>query len=213
LGGIKETLRGLWRYNDGDKLTPTTNSGGQTALPGIFPPAPPAIHPFMRTLLAIPAAVVLFAGTALAQAKPNFAGKWTIVRDTAAVQLQGVSPGGAEWGGLASEATITQDEKTLTIKRPSPTMGEFTSVFNLDGTETYSTVSVNNQSIALTMKTRWEGKKLITSTWAGIGNGQSIEFILNLHIDDKGNLVTEHVIPAMGAQMPGGTLITKYKKN
>jgi hypothetical protein len=157
------------------------------------------------------AALVLFAGTALAQAKPNFSGKWTILPDTAAVQLQGISAGGAEMGGLASEATIVQDDKTITITRPTPTMGEFKSVFNLDGTETYSSVNVQGQQIPLTMKTRWEDKKLITSTWANVG--QQIEIILNLWFDDKGNLVTEHVLPAMGAQMTGGTLITKYKKN
>jgi hypothetical protein len=157
------------------------------------------------------AALVLFAGTALAQAKPNFSGKWTLLPDTAAVQLQGISAGGGEMGGLSSEATIVQDDKTITITRMTPTMGEFKSVFNLDGTETYSTVNVQGQQIPLTMKTRWEDKKLITSTWANVG--QQIEIILNFSFDEKGNLVTEHVLPAMSAQMTGGTLITKYKKN
>ncbi len=164
-----------------------------------------------RTSLLTSAALVLFAGTALAQAKPNFSGKWTLIPDTATVQLQGISPGGGEMGGLASEATITQDDKTITITRATPTMGEFKSIFNLDGTETYSSVSVQGQQIPLTMKTRWEEKKLITSTWANVG--QQIEIILNFSFDDKGNLVTEHVLPAMGAGMSGGTLITKYKKN
>lgn len=163
-----------------------------------------------RTLLAIPAAAVLLASSALAQAKPNFSGKWTILPDTAAIPA-GISPGGAEMGGLASEATITQDEKTLTIKRATPNMGEFTSIFNLDGSETYSSVNVGGQQIPLTMKTRWDGKKLITSTWANVG--QQIEIILNFWLDDKGNLVTEHIMPAMGGQMAGGTLMSKYKKN
>jgi hypothetical protein len=165
-----------------------------------------------RTLLAS-AAAVLFAGTALAQAKPNFSGKWTILPDSGAVQQQGISPGGGEMGGLGSEATITQDEKTLTVKRMTPNMGELTSVFNLDGSETYSTVNVQGNQIPLTLKTRWDNGKLITSTWANIGGGQQIEIILNFSIDAKGNLVTEHVLPAMGNGMNGGTLITKYKKN
>jgi hypothetical protein len=162
-----------------------------------------------RTLLASAAAMV-FAGTAMAQAKPNFSGKWTIINDSAQVSLQGISPGGGEMGGLATEATITQDEKTLKVTRMTPTMGEFTSVFNLDGTETYATVTVQGNAIPLTMKTRWDGKKLVTSTWANVG--QPIEIILNFSLDDKGNLVTEHVLPAMGGGMDGGTLITKYKK-
>jgi hypothetical protein len=164
-----------------------------------------------RISLLTSAAVVLFAGTALAQAKPNFSGKWTILPDSAPVQLQGISPGGAEMGGLASEATIVQDDKTITITRATPNMGEFKSIFNLDGTETYSSVNVGGQAIPLTMKTRWEDKKLITSTWANVG--QQIEIILNFSLDAKGNLVTEHVMPAMGAAMSGGTLISKYKKN
>ena len=165
----------------------------------------------MKRTLHASAAAVLFAGTAFAQAKPNFSGKWTLMPDTATVQLQGISPGGAEMGGLAGEATITQDDKTLTVKRMTPNMGEMTSIFNLDGTETYSTVNVQGQAIPLTMKTRWEGSKLITSTWANVG--QQIEIILNFSMDDKGHLVTEHVMPAMGGGMTGGTLISKYKKN
>jgi hypothetical protein len=163
-----------------------------------------------RTFFASASAVLFIGSTALAQAKPNFSGKWTILNDTASVQLQGVSPGGGEMGGLGSEATIVQDDKTLKVTRMTPNMGELTSIFNLDGTETYSSVNVGGQSIPLTMKTRWEDKKLITSTWANVG--QQIELILNFSFDDKGNLVTEHVIPAMGNGMTGGTLITKYKK-
>lgn len=165
-----------------------------------------------RTSLLASAALVLFSGTALAQARPNFSGKWIMLPDSASVQLQGISAGGGEMGGLGNEATIVQDEKTITITRATPNMGEFKSIMNLDGTETYSTVNVNGQQIPLTMKTRWENGKLITSTWAGVGGAQAIEIILNFSLDAKGNLVTEHVLPAMGAQMPGGTLLTKYKR-
>jgi hypothetical protein len=165
----------------------------------------------MRISLLSAATIVLVSGSALAQAKPNFTGKWTLLPDSAAVQLQGISPGGGEMGGLSDVATITQDDKTLTIKRATPNMGEFTSVFNLDGTETYANVNVQGQAIPLTMKARWDGNKLITSTWANVG--QTIEIILNFSLDDKGNLVTEHIMPAMGGGMNGGTLVSKYKKN
>ena len=166
-----------------------------------------------RTLLASAAALVFAGSAALAQAKPNFAGKWTILPDSASVQLQGMSPGGGEAGGLGSEATITQDEKTMTVKRMTPTMGELVSVFNLDGTETYASVNVQGNQIPLTMKTRWDGKKLVTSTWVNVGNGQSLEIILNFSLDDKGNLVTEHTVPSFGNGMPSGTIVSKYKKN
>ena len=164
-----------------------------------------------RTLLASAVALAFVASNAFAQAKPNFSGKWTLLPDSAAVQLQGISPGGAEMGGLSGEATIVQDDKTVKVTRQTPNMGEMVSIFNLDGTETYSNVNVGGQQIPLTMKTRWDGSKLITSTWANVG--QQIEIILNFSLDAKGNLVTEHILPAMGAAMSGGTLISKYKKN
>jgi hypothetical protein len=162
-----------------------------------------------RTSLLTSAAVVLFAGSALAQAKPNFSGKWTIIPDTAQVQLQGVSPGGGEMGGLSDAATIEQNDKTITLTRSTPNMGEFKSIFNLDGTETFASINVQGQAIPLTMKARWEGNKLITSTWANVG--QMIEIVLNFTLDAKGNLVTEHVVPSMG-NGGGGTMVTKYKK-
>jgi hypothetical protein len=164
-----------------------------------------------RASLFASAAMVLFASTALAQAKPNFSGKWTLVPDSSSVVLQGMTPGGGEFGGLSGEATIAQDDKTITITRPTPNMGEFKSVFNLDGTETYASVNVGGQQIPLTMKARWENGKLITSTWANVG--QTIEIILNFSLDPKGQLVTEHILPAMGNGMNGGTMVTKYKKN
>lgn len=162
-----------------------------------------------RTSFLMSAAALLFASNALAQAKPNFSGKWTLIPDTGQVQLQGVTAGGGEMGGLSHEAKVVMDAKTLMVTRPTPNMGEFTSVFNLDGTETYATVNVQGQAIPLTMKTRWDGNKLVTSTWANVG--QMIEIILNFSLDNKGNLVTEHIVPDIG--QGGGKLMSKYKKN
>lgn len=161
-----------------------------------------------RTSLLMSAAAMLFASNALAQAKPNFSGKWTLIPDTAQVQLQGVSAGGGEMGGLSTEAKIVMDGKALSVTRSTTNMGEITSVFNLDGTETYGNVNVQGQQIPLTFKARWEGNKLITSTWANVG--QMIEIILNFSFDEKGNLLTEHIVPDMG--QGGGKLMSKYKK-
>ena len=174
----------------------------------------------MRRTPFMSAAALLFIGTtALAQAQapaaatpakqPNFSGKWTILPDTSPVRLQGMSPGGGDMGGLAEEAVIVQDDKTIKITRATPNMGEFTSIFNLDGTETFSTVTVQGQAIPLTLKSRWDGNKFIMSTWANVG--QTIEIIMVFSLDATGNLVTEHTFPDMGNG--GGTLTTKYKKN
>jgi hypothetical protein len=161
-------------------------------------------HFFLST-----AAALLITSTALAQAKPSFAGKWTILPDSGSVQQQGMARGGGTMGGLGEEAVITQDDKVLTITRNTANAGELKTSFNLDGTETYTSVAVQSGSIPLTLKSRWDGNKLVTSIWANVG--QQIEIILVYSLDDKGNLVTEHTIPPMGNQQ-GGTIVTKYKK-
>ena len=163
------------------------------------------------SLLPVAAALLLIGGNAFAQAKPNFAGKWAILPDSAAsAQQQGQPRGGAAMGGLSEEATITQDDKTLSIAREL-TVGPMTSVFNLDGSETHQSLDIGNGNIVdLTLKSKWEGAKLLTSTWVNL-QGQTFEIVLNLWLDDKGNLVSEHITPAMGNNN-GGTEITKYKK-
>ena len=164
-----------------------------------------------RTSLLSIAALSLIGSTASAQAKPSFGGKWTILPDSSAsAQQQGVPRGGAAMGGLSEAATITQDDKTISIAREL-TVGPMTSVFNLDGSESRQSLDIGNGNVVdLTLKSKWEGSKLLTSTWVNV-QGQSFEIVLNLWLDDKGNLVSEHVTPAMGNN-PGGTEIAKYKK-
>ncbi len=164
-----------------------------------------------RTSLLPLAALLVFGGNAFAQAKPNFSGKWTILPDSAAsAQQQGMPRGGAAMGGLSEEAIIAQDDKTISIAREL-TVGPMKSVFNLDGSETHQSLDVGNGNIVdLTLKSKWDGAKLLTSTWVNL-QGQTFEIVLNLWLDDKGNLVSEHITPAMGNN-PGGTEIAKYKK-
>lgn len=164
-----------------------------------------------RTILLSAATLLVISGSGFAQAKPNFSGKWAILPDsTAPAQQQGVPRGGAAMGGLSEEALITQDDKTISIAREL-TIGPVKSVFNLDGSETHQSLDIGNGNMVdLTLKTKWEGAKLLTSTWVNL-QGQSFEIVLNLWLDDKGNLVSEHITPAMGNN-PGGTEISKYKK-
>ena len=69
-------------------------------------------------------AIVLLSALASAQSTPNFAGKWTLVP----------APGATGAGGLGQEATIAQDATSITIKRTTQ-MGEFTTIYKLDGSE------------------------------------------------------------------------------
>ena len=79
---------------------------------------------------------ILLSAATLAQS-PNFAGKWAIVPDPAA-------QGG--FGGLGQSAVIKQDATTLTITRTTQ-MGEVTSVYKLDGSESKNTLNFQGNSI------------------------------------------------------------------
>ena len=74
-----------------------------------------------------------------------------------------------------------------------------------------NTINVNGNMVDLTLTAKWEGAKLHCSTWVNL-QGQGFEIVLNLSLDEKGNLVSEHITPAMGNNNPGGTEVTKYKK-
>jgi hypothetical protein len=164
-----------------------------------------------RSSSLIATALVFVGATAFAQAKPNFTGKWAVMADTGSLATQqGNARGAADYGGLGDAGEIVMDAKTLTITRPSQIVPK--SVFNLDGTETRGSVDIGGGQMAdLVLKARWEGNKLMTATLATV-QGQQYEIDLNMWLDDKGNLVTEHIVPPLGAQMPGGTMVTKYKK-
>jgi hypothetical protein len=160
-------------------------------------------------LLSSTAVLLLVSSSAFAQTKPNFTGKWTILPDSTVAQ-QGMPRGGAAMGGLGEEATLTQDDKTLTVSRQGPN-GLLTTAFNLDGSETYQSIDIGNGNmIDLALKAKWDGNKLATSTGFSI-QGQAFEILLVYSLDDKGNLVTVHTTPTLGNN-PGGTETTKYKK-
>jgi hypothetical protein len=167
------------------------------------------------TLLSSAVALLLLSTSAYAQAKPSFAGKWTILPDSAAsaaAQQQGMPRGGASMGGLGEGATIAQDDKTISVTRAGPSGAPLTTVFNLDGTETRQSLDIGNGNVIdLTLKGRWNDKQFVTSTIANV-QGSPFEIILSFSLDDKGNLVTEHTTPPMGNGIPGGTMVTKYKK-
>jgi len=76
-------------------------------------------------------AALVIAPLASAQT-PDFTGKWTLVANPSA------APGGLGGGGIGQEAVITQDATSMTIKRTTQ-MGEFTTIYKLDGSESKNT--------------------------------------------------------------------------
>jgi hypothetical protein len=154
-----------------------------------------------RALTAV--AAIFATALTLAQAPPNFAGKWTLVPDP---NVQG---GGM--GGLGQEATITQDAATLSITRTTQ-MGTFTSNYKLDGSESRNTLTFQGNSIDQLSTTKWDEGKLRVNTKMDFG-GNVVEVSMVMSLDAGGNLLVETTRPDF--QGGGGPITTKmtYKKS
>ena len=149
-------------------------------------------------------AAILAATVASAQT-PNFAGKWTLVPNPSA------APGGPGGGGIGQEAVITQDATAITIKRTTQ-MGEFTTIYKLDGTESKNTLTVQGNTIDQVSKTKWDGGTLKVDTTLNF-DGNPVQVSMSLSLDPSGNLLVESTRPDF--QGGGAPVTTKatYKKN
>lgn len=119
------------------------------------------------------AAIVLAAVGVYAQAKPSFAGKWTIDAASAPAPGRGGGRGGRGGGGmLGPELTITQDAAVLTIEyagggqNPAPVK----LTYKLDGTPSSNSVMMRGESAAQVSKAAWEGSALVITTTTPNGN-------------------------------------------
>ena len=146
------------------------------------------------------ALAVLLSAATLAQT-PNFAGKWALVPDPA---LQG------NFGGLGQSAVIKQDATTLTITRTTQ-MGEVTSAYKLDGSESKNTLNLQGNAIEQISKTKWEGGTLHVDTAMSF-DGNAVNVTMALSLDASGNLVVVSTRPDF--QGGGAPVTTKatYKK-
>ncbi len=116
-----------------------------------------------RLLLFVTVVALALAGTAFAQAKPDFSGTWAL--DTAKSDQMGGGPGGGR-GGPAGPMTIKQTANELTIeqKRGENTV---TSTYKLDGSESVNkTMRGESKSTA-----KWDGSKLAIKTSMETPNG------------------------------------------
>jgi polyisoprenoid-binding protein YceI len=149
-------------------------------------------------------AAILVATVASAQT-PNFAGKWTLVPNPSA------TPGGFGGGGIGQEAVITQDATSITIKRTTQ-MGEFTSTYKLDGSESKNTLTVQGNTIDQVSKTKWDGGTLKVDTTLNF-DGNPVQVSMSMSLDPSGNLLVESTRPDF--QGGGAPITTKstYKKN
>lgn len=158
----------------------------------------------MKRAMSLAAAVlIVIAAAGSAQTPPNFSGKWTLVPDPAAPAPGGMPP--------SQTLTIVQDAKTLTVTRTIQ-MGAFTTVYNLDGSESKNTLNFNGNSIDQVSKTKWDGDKLVVNTTMSFEN-TPVEFSMVISQDAAGTLGLESTRPDF--QGGGAPITTKatYKKN
>ena len=176
------------------------------------------------------AALLLVAGTAAAQSKPNFGGTWTLVPDPNAPPPAGGGGGGARGaggggGGMGGrgggrgavsgpEVKITQDGTTLKVER---TQGQAPVVFTYTiGGEGKNTVTMGRGGPTdVSYKTAWEGSKLVISSTQSMamqdGTNMTMASKQALSIAADGTLVVESTSTPMGG---GDAVTTKatYKK-
>lgn len=159
------------------------------------------------TALATVAALVLGSAAVFAQAKPNFAGKWTL--DPASAPAPGGGGGrGGRGGGLGQDLTIAQDASTLTLdyvgggRNPGPVK----LTYNLDGSESKNTGMGGNEQVS---KAVWEGDKLVVTTQLNFG-GNTFEQKRTFSLEG-GNLAIETVQPGREGG-PGTPTKVTYKK-
>jgi hypothetical protein len=149
------------------------------------------------------AALVVVTAGVFAQTAPNFAGKWTRVAD-ANGRAGGI-------GGLGVAATVVQDATSLTITRTAQ-MGEFTTTYKLDGSESKNTVNMGGYSIDMLSKVKSEAGKLIVNTSMSF-DGYPVETSMALWLDPAGNLVVESTRPDPQSNAPPSITKMIYKKN
>ena len=154
---------------------------------------------FARSTITV--AAILLATVASAQT-PNFAGKWILVPDPAAT--------GGMGGGLGTEAIITQDASTITIKRTTQ-VGELTSTYKLDGSESKNTITIQGNALDQLSTTKWDGGTLTVDTRMSF-DGNAVEIGMKMSLDPSGNLLVVSTRPDF--QGGGAPVTTKatYKK-
>jgi hypothetical protein len=147
------------------------------------------------------AVVAILLSTATSAQTPSFAGKWTLVPDPAAP-----GPG----GGLGQSAVIKQDASTMTISRTTQ-MGEITTVYKLDGSESKNTLNFQGNAIEQLSRTKWEGGTLHVSTSMNF-DGNAVNVTMAMSLDPSGNLIVVSTRPDF--QGGGSPVTTKaaYKK-
>jgi hypothetical protein len=127
------------------------------------------------TALVGAAAVVLWAAAVMAQAKPNFAGSWTMDQEktTAANPAPAggggggrAGGGGGGRGGAQGPMVVKQDATTLSVERQGAN-GPTTTTYTLDG----KPHEVTQGQGTATVTAKVDGATIVIDTTSDMGNG------------------------------------------
>jgi hypothetical protein len=156
-----------------------------------------------RPSLALPLVIAALVTTATFAQTPNFSGKWTVVPDAAAT--------GGGPGGIGQTAVIKQDATSMVVTRTTQ-MGEFTSTYKLDGSESKNTLTVQGNAIEQISKTKWDGGTLHVDTSMSF-DGNAVNVTMAMSLDPSGNLVVVSTRPDFQGGGAPVTTKTTYKKS
>jgi hypothetical protein len=122
-------------------------------------------------------AVVLFSASLLAQAKPNFSGKWVVDAEKTAAAMPaamagggGGGRGGGRGGGAAGPMTITMDAAVLKMDRTGGDGAVTTTSYKLDGSESKNPGRGGAEQVS---KATIEGAKVVIKTMGQ--NGETVQ--------------------------------------
>ena len=159
-----------------------------------------------RNAFIVSALSLVFAATTAIAQGTSFAGSWTLVPDPNAA---GGGGGGGRGGALLGQAaTVTQDDKTLTITRTTQN-GEVKMVYNLDGSDSKNMVQGRGGQMEQVSKAKWDGAKLVITTSFQMGDN-AVTRTQTLALDASGQLTVTTTGPGRGGEVM--TTTQTYKK-
>jgi len=138
------------------------------------------------------------------QAKPNFAGRWTLVSSGPAVS------------SLGRAFTVEYTEKTLVVSPAQPAPEGSKTTFNLDGSPLRTVVSVGAQSkqeYEIVRQLEWEGSTLVLGRTVALKGQQATEYGYRWSLDEKGYLSAESLSQWQSAGRNATTPKAVYQKN